>query len=219
MKFFTVAAVGLPVALLALVAGRLLSTLGPGVGRKIADRADTDAATARIASKLLAIEEIKQLKARYFRNLDTKNWGELGTAFAEDAIFDTRAANSTRHPVTREWTPPLSGDERVFRGRQVIVDMIRTSVGNLYTVHHGHVPEIAILSATEARAVWPMQDILRYAEGTPLSASSGHYKESYEKDGSEWRIKTSVLSKLLIDGELDIRAGDDRPTPGIGEAL
>lgn len=34
------------------------------------------------------IEAIKRLKARYFRLMDTKQWGDFATMFAEDAVMD-----------------------------------------------------------------------------------------------------------------------------------
>ena len=37
---------------------------------------------------LLAIEAIKQLKARYFYTLDTKQWHDYGALFAADAVID-----------------------------------------------------------------------------------------------------------------------------------
>jgi hypothetical protein len=36
--------------------------------------------------RLTAAEEIKKLKARYFRDLDDKNWKGLNSIFAEDAV-------------------------------------------------------------------------------------------------------------------------------------
>ena len=42
--------------------------------------------------KLLWIEEIRQLKSRYFRFMDTKDWGALRTVFCDDATFDCRTA-------------------------------------------------------------------------------------------------------------------------------
>ena len=41
--------------------------------------------------RLEAIEEIKQLKARYFRCMDTKDWHGFTTVFAPDARMDVRA--------------------------------------------------------------------------------------------------------------------------------
>ena len=40
--------------------------------------------------RLTALEEIKELKARYFRCLDTKDWAGLQAVFSDDAEFDMR---------------------------------------------------------------------------------------------------------------------------------
>lgn len=150
--------------------------------------------------RLVAIEEIRCLKARYFRALDTKNWSELATVFAADAVFDIRAVNSARHPLTREWTPPLGGPEQVFRGREVIVAMIRDAIQGLYTIHHAHVPEIDVHDAGSASGIWPMEDVLRQAGGELLLNGSGYYYETYERGSSGWHIKSSRLERLFVAG-------------------
>ncbi|HEY3700203.1 MAG TPA: nuclear transport factor 2 family protein, partial [Spongiibacteraceae bacterium] len=40
--------------------------------------------------RLLAIESIKQTKARYFRFLDTKDWVGFASVFTTDAQMDMR---------------------------------------------------------------------------------------------------------------------------------
>ena len=40
------------------------------------------------AERSLAIEEIKQVKARYFRCMDTKDWAGFEAGFAPDATVD-----------------------------------------------------------------------------------------------------------------------------------
>jgi hypothetical protein len=153
-----------------------------------------------VLDKLAAIEDIKQLKARYFRELDTKNWEGLNSVFAVDAVFDLRAVNSVRQPATGDFTPPLGGEERVFRGRAAIVAMIRGAVESLITVHHGHTPEIDVISANTARGIVPMEDILRLPSGELMLNGFGHYHETYEKLGGLWQIKTSYLTRLFIAG-------------------
>jgi hypothetical protein len=37
--------------------------------------------------QLADIEAIKQLKARYFRLMDTRNWAEFGDVFTRDAVL------------------------------------------------------------------------------------------------------------------------------------
>lgn len=171
--------------------------------------------TVDTIEKLWAIEEIKRLKARYFRDLDTKDWDDLATVFDSDAVFDIRAVNSIRHPLTQAWQPPLAGNDQVFSGGDVIVAMIRSAIDKLYTVHHAHVPEIEILSETSATGVWPMEDKLRHASGELLLTGSGHYRETYTKGADGWRIKTSTLSRLWLHGgalSVESTTMDDAPS-------
>ena len=64
------------------------------------------------------------------------------------------------------------------------------------SAHHGHVPEIEILSDTEARGIWPMEDVV-LNRGFAFRGY-GHYRETYEKVAGEWRIKTSQITRLRI---------------------
>ena len=41
------------------------------------------------------VEEIKKLKARYFRGLDTKDWDLYSSVFAEDVVVEAAAAVRT----------------------------------------------------------------------------------------------------------------------------
>src|ERR1700722_11641861 len=96
---------------------------------------------------LSAIEEIKQLKARYFRYADTKNWEGFGEVFAPDATVDyTQAGPRGPDPTARA------------EGREAIVDFVRRSIGHVETVHYGHMPEIDIISPTTANGIWAMED-------------------------------------------------------------
>lgn len=57
-----------------------------------------------LMEKLWAIEEIKQLKARYFRFMDGKDWAGMRTIFTADATFDARTALSIE---------PQGGEDRL----------------------------------------------------------------------------------------------------------
>jgi SnoaL-like domain len=141
--------------------------------------------------ELGAIEQIKKLKGRYFRSMDTKNWDGFQSVFAPDATMDT----------TQE-APDLD----VVHGNANIRRFVEGSVGSVVTVHHGHMPEIEITSDTTARGVWAMQDLLQIPEGSPLGMKSmtgyGHYTETYELIDGEWLIKTLVLTRLRRDVEM-----------------
>ncbi|BEV02247.1 nuclear transport factor 2 family protein [Novosphingobium olei] len=148
-------------------------------------------------ARLIAIEEIKQLKARYFRLMDSKQWGPLRDVFADDAVFDARASlsidgngESGRAAESNEW---------VYSGGDVIVDFIQAAIGTQRTVHHGHCHEIEILSDTEARGVIAMEDQIWDETGATLTLHGmGHYHETYRKDAGAWRIVNSRITRLHV---------------------
>jgi hypothetical protein len=130
---------------------------------------------------LLEIEAIKQLKARYCRYLDTKNWQAWRGIFVDDFLSDTSQAGG-----------------KVIRGADDFVAFTRKSLGNRATAHQVHAPEIELTSATTARGVWALEDVVRLAPGVNLRGY-GHYHETYEKTDGQWRITSSKLTRLRED--------------------
>jgi hypothetical protein len=144
--------------------------------------------------RLNAIEDIKQLKARYFRCMDTKDWDGFADVFAPDAVMD----------MTEEMRDQQTTADPVTRGNREIAAFVRAAVDPVTTVHHGHMPEIDLTSNTTATGIWAMEDKLRWPEGSPIKAMHGygHYHETYERVGKEWKIKTLMLTRLRVDVEL-----------------
>ena len=123
------------------------------------------------ADRLVAIEEIKALKARYFRCMDTKDWAGFANVFADDALLDISGELGAN-----------ASDGGVVRGRSEIATFVRNAIDNVTTVHHGHMPEIDVTSPTQATGVWAMEDMLRWPDGAPIRSlhGYGHYHETYE---------------------------------------
>ncbi len=130
--------------------------------------------------RLLQIEAIKRLKARYFRSLDMKDWDDLADVFAEDAIV------SYSQPA-----PPLVG-------RAAVIEFIRSKVGPLRTVHHGHMPEIDV-SGDTARGIWAMFDMVEAPKGGTVMRGYGHYHEEYARLDGRWKITRLRLTRLRVD--------------------
>jgi hypothetical protein len=151
--------------------------------------------------RLLDIEEIRGLKARYFRYLDTKDWSGLAKVFSPDAVFDLRQVSSTRDPRTGMWNPPFGGDDAVYRGHASVLNMIRTAVEFRVTIHHGHMDEIEITGPDTAAGIWAMQDIVMSAAGdAPLNMrGSGHYHDTYVRLAQGWAIQTTRITRLILE--------------------
>jgi uncharacterized protein (TIGR02246 family) len=127
------------------------------------------------------LEAIKQLKARYFRTMDQKDWDGMRRVFCDDVVMDTTASGGG-----------------VVNGAETFIEFLRKAIGDVITVHHGHMPEITLTSPNTATGIWAMEDMLRWPDGRELHGF-GHYEESYEKQGGTWRIKTSKLTRLRMD--------------------
>jgi uncharacterized protein (TIGR02246 family) len=130
------------------------------------------------------IEAIKQLKARYFRLMDTKDWAGFRALFTDDVRVD------------------VSGDGAgVFEGVEAFMAMLEPTLAEVVTVHHGPMPEIELTSPTTATGIWAMEDMLRFPEATGIGElhGYGHYHETYVKDAGGWRIASTRLARLRLD--------------------
>jgi SnoaL-like domain len=138
---------------------------------------------------VLALEEIRNLKARYCRFLDTKDWHSFAALFTAEAVLDVRA-DTGMDP---------------FVGRDVLIAQIRRVVTDATTVHQVHTPEIELLGPDEATAIWAMQDRIVWADGKFFKAgiksitAFGHYHERYFRRAGEWQIASVKLTRLLVE--------------------
>ena len=83
------------------------------------------------------VEAIRQLKARYFRTMDTKDWNGMRRMFADDVVMDTTASGGG-----------------VITGADEFMAFLRETLADATTVHHGHMPEIEVTSPTTANGIW-----------------------------------------------------------------
>jgi hypothetical protein len=150
--------------------------------------------------RLFAIEEIKNVKARYFRFIDTKDNEGFLEQFTEDlhwVLLDTEGNVQTELHSRDEmgtFLTPMT-DARV----------------DGFSVHHGHTPEIEIIDDHTATGIWAMSDYIRMP-GLNI-VGYGHYHEEYRKcEDGVWRISKSCVTRLHID---ELEPGDPLPAAAI----
>jgi uncharacterized protein (TIGR02246 family) len=127
------------------------------------------------------VEAIRQLKARYFRTMDTKDWDGMRQVFTDDVVMDTSEAGGS-----------------VITGADEFMAFLQEMLGKAVTVHQGHMPEIDVTSPTTATGTWALNDIVIWPNGMRLDGY-GHYHETYVKVGDGWRIASSTLTRLRTD--------------------
>jgi len=98
------------------------------------------------AAALFDIESIKQLKARYCRYLDAKDWTAWRELFADDFVSQIAGTGG-----------------RATIGADEFVAYARSTLGRRSqpTVHQVHSPEISLTSPISARGVWALNDVVR----------------------------------------------------------
>lgn len=145
--------------------------------------------TDNAARRALDLDAIHQLKARYCRFIDTKQFDRLPTLFTSDARFEGLGSAPTGATVA------------------MFVQGIATRLGPVMSIHHCHMPEIVFRDADAARGIWAMMDYLEWPEGGgPKEAEGyrgftgyGHYEEEYRRTPDGWRIAFLRLTRMRID--------------------
>jgi hypothetical protein len=127
---------------------------------------------------LATLEEIRQVKYRYLRCVDTKLWDEIGDTFTVDATVDYG---------TKAYGKPLK-----LTGRDEIVSFFRETLGpGILTAHAAGQPEITVAGDT-ATGIWSFTDTVIATEFRVVITGAAFYHDRYQRgaDG-RWRISHS----------------------------
>ncbi|MER6083001.1 nuclear transport factor 2 family protein [Streptomyces sp. NPDC001833] len=136
--------------------------------------------TAAQVQRLSDIQDIQQLKARYFRFIDTKQWNSLAALF-------------TAHPTINVGAKYTSGKELAEKTAAVL--------GTAPSAHQGFLPEITVNGNT-AVGTWAMEDYLSFPPGSSYKNGLhgyGEYHDTYRKLNGKWYISSSVLTRFRVD--------------------
>ena len=146
--------------------------------------------------RLAAIEAIKQVKAKYFRGVDTGDGALVRSILAEDCALDYRGC--CIDPATgRDYLPAMN---IVMNGRASWSSGGLRDIG-IVSAHHGHNSEITIENPSRASAIWSMTDHLFMPPDGEYAVMTGYgfYHETYEKVGSEWLIKSLRIERTRVE--------------------
>jgi hypothetical protein len=123
---------------------------------------------------LVEIHRIQQLKHRYMRGVDQKDWDLVESCFLPDA------------------SASYGGGAYVFDSRDGIMGFLRESMGstNMLTSHRVSQPEIVLGAAGPGTATgtWALHDIVVHLDFGVQIQGAAFYEDRYALDGGEWRI-------------------------------
>ncbi len=132
---------------------------------------------------------LMELKATYFRLLDTKRWDEWRQLFTDGFVFH---GDESAGPLT---------DQPMASGGDAFVELVSAALQNAVTVHQGHMPELTFVDDRNANGIWAMFDwVDSSASGGFSMQGFGHYHERYVKgDDGRWRFEELTLRRLRVD--------------------
>jgi len=146
--------------------------------------------------QLKAIEEIRLVKSRYFRGVDTADSELVRGILTEDCVLDYMGC-CTDPATGRDFLPAMNV---VMRGNAGWSSTGLRSAG-IVSVHHSHNGEIEVTGENTARAIWSMTDRLFMPAGGGYAVMTGYgyYHETYEKIGGAWKIKTLRIERIRVE--------------------
>ena len=141
------------------------------------------------------LEQIRQLKYRYLRTLDTKQWGEFADCFVPDATADYAGL--------------------AFPDRDALVEFMRANLGpDMVTMHHCHHPEIEV-DGDQATGRWYLHDQVISAELRFRLEGAAFYEDRYVRTPVGWRVShTGYKRTFEATYQLDDMPGFTLTTPG-----
>ena len=147
------------------------------------------------------LEDIKRVKYRYLRALDTKHWADYADTMTDDVVCDYGSS---------------MGEEHHFTDRNSLVEYMRTSLpDSVVTEHRVTHPEITI-DGDEASGIWYLQDRVIVAEFDFMLIGAAFYHDEYRKTPDGWKISVTGY-KRTYDATLSLKALDFKLM--VGDAL
>ena len=147
------------------------------------------------------LEDIKRVKYRYLRALDTKHWADYADTMTDDVVGDYGSS---------------LGEEHHFTDRNSLVEYMRTSLpDSVVTDHRVTHPEITV-DGDEASGIWYLQDRVIVAEFDFMLIGAAFYHDEYRKTPDGWKISVTGY-KRTYDATLSLKALDFKLM--VGDAL
>jgi hypothetical protein len=146
--------------------------------------------------RLAAIEDIKQLKARYWRGVDLCDGDLVRSLLAEDCVLDYHGCCAD----------PKSGIDHLpamnvtLKGRDSWKSDGMAKFG-IVSVHQGHQVDIEITGADTAKAIWAFTDRMWFPPGGAIAwlIGYGFYHETYTRVGGQWLLQTTRITRIRVE--------------------
>lgn len=135
--------------------------------------------------RLAAIEDIRMLKARYWRAIDARDWDAWHACFTADARFEFPELDSSS-------------------GAGEFIPWTIAFLEGSQSIHRGYAPEIDVTGPDDATGIWAFEDRIWWNPAVPNSAGlaslqgDGHYHDRYRREHGVWKIASTRVVRQKI---------------------
>ena len=162
-----------------------LTRAGMGIGEGLPLEASDGGVEAlrNDIQRLMDLEAIRNVKHAYFRCIDTANWEELQTHLH---------VNMKTHYMGGGYEFKLSSRD------EFVAAMKKAFNSEAIGRHNGYMPEIQILSESEATGIWYLSDHFWWLKPEQLHLTHGTalYWDRYVKEEGRWQILETNYQRI-----------------------
>jgi len=132
--------------------------------------------------RLLALEDIRMLRAKYCQYIDSHRWRDLEQVLAPDAVLDLSGTGA----VLGRAVPPVAGREQIIRLFETGFDRLKM------LLHIVTIPIIEFEGDDFARGTWRQETFIKENNpdlpGTGITYCTAH--DTYRRHDKGWRIES-----------------------------
>jgi hypothetical protein len=132
--------------------------------------------------QLSDMEDIKIVKHRYFRGIDTADMKLLSGLFTQDVTVIYRGGG---------YRVELAGHA------DMMVFLESSFHAAALAMHHGHMPEITITGEDEAEGIWYLEDIFIDLVRQDHTYGTAIYHDRYRREGGVWKIAHTEYDRIM----------------------
>ncbi|MCP5395237.1 MAG: nuclear transport factor 2 family protein [Sphingomonadaceae bacterium] len=132
--------------------------------------------------QLSDFEDIRTLKHRYFRGIDTADWELVRGLMCKDVTVDYKG-----------------GGYRVMTNgvEETMLMLANAFPSNSLAMHHGHMPEITLTGDDTAEGIWYLEDVFISLERNDHTFGTAIYRDRYRREGGSWKIAHTEYERVI----------------------
>lgn len=132
--------------------------------------------------QLSDLEDIRTVKHRYFRAIDTGDIALLATLVTDDVSVEYRGGGY----IVR------------VAGKAEMLEFIANSFpASALAMHHGHMPDIMLDGADEAHGLWYLEDQFFDLARETYTFGTAIYRDKYRREPGGWKIARTEYDRVI----------------------